>query len=158
MPRGRTSPPRRRSRTTASGSGSRSSRRCGLIAGKGFPFDVALVRAYWSYRKNTTDASGVEDYPDDQSIFLMWMQNLEDAWLNAEPGFKSLPGTVQGSINGKYPRSPISVFGLTTSGMIDLNRSPPVSGDDGVHTVHLPNAIHYRRGVCPFSPSISCLD
>lgn len=36
--------------------------------------------------------------------------------------------------------------------MINFNRSPPVTSDDGVHTVHLPNAIHYRRGVC-LSPS-----
>lgn len=81
--------------------------------------------------------------------FMMWMENLSDAWLNQEPEFRSLPGRVQASINGEFVVIFIRYVSvkLTGAGMINYNRSSPVPGDDGVHKTHLPNAIHYRRGV-----------
>lgn len=68
------------------------------------------VLAYLGNRKNKTDSSGLEDYPSDKGTFLMWMENQGDAWLNAEPAFRSLPGTVQGAVNGILPHSPISLY------------------------------------------------
>lgn len=99
-------------------------------------------------RKNTTDASGVVNVPDEEATFLMWIENLSDAWLNQEAAFRSLPGRVQGSVNGESMLTSSSIaLKLTAAGMINFNRSPPRPGEDSVCKTHLPNAIHYRRGV-----------
>lgn len=54
------------------------------------------------YRNNDTDPTSVVDHPNQSLTFLMWMENLADAWLNAEDQFRELPGRVQGSVNGMF--------------------------------------------------------
>lgn len=131
-----------------------------LLVGDSFKFCLTVRANHRSLvcRKNTTDASGVVNAPDEKGTFMMWIENLSDAWLNHDPAFRSLPGRVQGSFNGEFVGivTMYMAVRLTAAGMINFNRSPPGPNDTGIRKTHLPNAIHYRRGVRSAIPRLRC--
>ena len=84
--------------------------------------------------KNTSDRTGLIDYPDSADVFLQWFENWMGGVVTETPFFAALPGAWQAQL-------------LATLGMTTL---PPTDGEDKkpVFKTKLPDALHFRRGVC----------
>ena len=81
----------------------------------------------------TTESKDVTDYPNSESVFLQWLQGWIGGIITETHFFQELPGAWQAQI-------------LATLGMAVL---PPSYGEDEEPEIktHLPNALHFRRGV-----------
>lgn len=89
---------------------------------------------------NVADPEGAKEYPDSESVFLQWLQGWLGGIITETSFFQALPGAWQAQL-------------LATMGLAVL---PPTLGEDATPSIktHLPNALHFRRGVSAHLPHL----
>ena len=82
----------------------------------------------------TTDPKDLQEYPTAEDTFLQWLQGWMGGVITDTYFFQALPGAWQAQM-------------LATLGMAVL---PPVrqEDDEPVYKTMIPDALHFRRGVC----------
>lgn len=104
-----------------------------------FPYQQTSWVNCWN---NTSDATDVVDSPTPEEIWLSWIEGWIGGVMMASPFFAALPPHWQAQL-------------LATAGMAVL---PPTIFQQQVEVkTYLPNALHFRRGVCNPSLSIGVL-